>query len=159
MIQKTTKVRFTKFTFCFLSLLLLFPIYSFKTVSQSDSFEDVIPFEQTDEIPLFKGCDDSNSRKESVDCFNQKMMNHIKRNFNYPEDALESNIQGKVDITFIINESGLIKDIKTSSQDKSGLLEEEAARIISSLPKFQPGKHKGKIVSVKYGVPIIFKLG
>ncbi len=161
MIQKTTSLRITKFTFCFLSIFLLFPIYSFKAISQSNAYEEIIPFEQTEEIPVFKGCNETSSRKEAIECFNQKMSNHIRRNFRYPEEAAEKNIQGQVEVSFIINDAGLIKDIKaevSNKQDKTRLLEEEATRIIGLLPKFTPGKHKGKIVNVRYGVPITFKL-
>lgn len=161
MIQKTTPLRITKFTYYFLFVFFLFPLYSFKAISQSNAYEEVIPFEQTEEIPVFKGCDETPSRREAIECFNQKMMNHIRRNFRYPEEAAERNIQGQVEVSFIINDSGLIKDIKaevSNKQDKSGILEEEAARIIGLLPKFTPGKHRGKVVSVKYEVPITFKL-
>lgn len=163
MIQKTTLLRITKFTFCFLLISLLFPIYSFKAISQSNTntYEEIIPFEQTEEIPVFKGCDINSSRKDAIECFNQKMSNHIRRNFRYPEEAAEKKIQGQVQVSFIINDSGLIKDIVavvSNKQDKSGILEEEATRIVRLLPKFSPGKHKGQVVSVKYEVPITFKL-
>ena len=164
MIQTTTQSKFIKNSFIFLSIFFLFPLSSFRVLYQSVSYEDVVAFEETEEIPVFKGCDqNATSRKEAVDCFNQKMMTHIKRNFSYPEEALENNIQGRIDITFIINDSGLIKNITAKSSNSNlkdqKVLIDEAVRIIGLLPKFSPGKHRGKIVSVKYGVPITFKLG
>ena len=159
MIQKTTLQRFTTVQLCFFSILLLFSISSFTTSVSSDFIEEeTVPFDQTDEVPVFKGCDKAPSRRESVDCFNDKMMNHIKKNFRYPEEAADNDIQGKVEITFIINVDGLVKDIKTTSPDRKGILDKEAKRIIALLPKFQPGKHRGEIVNVKYNVPITFQI-
>ena len=164
MLYKTTNLRVTKSLICFLAIVVLFPLSSFRILSQNVAFDDVVAFEETEEIPVFKGCDQSSSsRKDAVDCFNQKMMLHIKRNFSYPEEALDNNIEGRIDITFIINDSGLIKNIAAKSSNSSfkdqKILIDEALRIIGLLPKFSPGKHKGKIVSVKYGMPITFKLG
>lgn len=161
MIQKTTSSRITKFSFCLVSVLILFPIYSFKAISQNNTYEETIPFEQADVVPLFKGCDENSSRKETIECFYKKMINHIQRNFTYPEEALNNKIQGRVDVSFIINQSGKVEDIiaKASNQKdfERKILEDEAIRIISLLPKFTPGMHKGQVVNIKYGLPITFK--
>ncbi|NJM81029.1 MAG: hypothetical protein HC854_18040 [Flavobacterium sp.] len=53
---------------------------------------------------------------------------------------------------------GDVKDIKTTSPDKSGTLDKEAIRIVSLLPKFQPGRHRGELVNVKYDFPLVFKI-
>ncbi|WP_445456665.1 energy transducer TonB [Flavobacterium sp. HNIBRBA15423] len=160
MIKNTINDRLKTGLLVFLTFIISFSIISFKNIKLAS--DEVIEFEVTEEVPLFKGCEDSSSRKEAVECFNKKMMNHIKRNFTYPEEALENRIQGKVDVSFIINEFGKIKDIKASASNEKEydkkLLETEAIRIVSILPKFTPGKHKGKIVNVKYGLPIIFKM-
>ncbi|MCO6161453.1 energy transducer TonB [Flavobacterium sp. NRK F7] len=156
---KTTQ---TKLRTIVLLLFLFSIITSFTNVKKNTSTEDFIAFEVTEEVPLFKGCDGSSSRKEAVECFNKKMMNHIKRNFTYPEEALENNIQGRVEVSFIINEVGIVKDIQANASNEKAnekkILEAEAIRIVSLLPKFTPGKHQGKVVNVKYGLPITFKM-
>ncbi|VXC35007.1 conserved hypothetical protein [Flavobacterium sp. 9AF] len=149
-----------------LKLVLLFMFSLFFTSFNSSELyinsEDFIEFYQAEQIPVFKGCDEMLTRKEAVECFNKKMTNHVKRNFTYPEEALENRIQGRVDVTFIISESGLIKDIKAIATNEKEyekkILETEATRIVSLLPKFIPGKHQGKIVNIKYGLPITFKM-
>lgn len=156
---KTTQ---TKLRTIVLFFFLFSIISSFTNVEKNTSIEDFIAFEVTEKVPLFKGCDGSSSRKEAVECFNKKMMNHIKRNFTYPEEALESNIQGRVEVSFIINEVGVVKDIQANAFNEKAnekkILETEAIRIVSLLPKFTPGKHQGKVVNVKYGLPITFKM-
>lgn len=161
--QKTTIKKTNAILFVFLIALFSFTSSSFKNwQSKPTSLEDFIEFEVIEEVPLFKGCEKSNSRKEAVECFNKKMSSHIRNNFTYPEEALENRIQGKVEISFIINESGMIKDIVAKASNEKEyekkILETEAIRIVSKLPKFTPGKHKGKIVNVKYGLPITFKM-
>ncbi|NHN26590.1 energy transducer TonB [Flavobacterium jejuense] len=160
MIENTIKIKLKSRALLFFIFIISLSITSFENISLAS--EDFIEFEVTEVVPLFKGCDNSNSRKESVECFNKKMMNHIKRNFNYPEEALEKRIQGRVDVSFIINQSGKVENIKANASnvkdsDKK-ILEIEATRIVSLLPKFTPGMHKGKIVNVKYGLPIVFKM-
>lgn len=158
MIQKTTLLRITKFTFCFLSVILLFSAYSFKTLVPINAIEETVPFSQTDVVPVFKGCDQELTRNESIDCFNQKMDNHINKYLKYPDKAVKNGIQGKVEITFIIDTEGIVKDIKTTSPDETGILEKEAVRIISLLPIFQPGIHRGELVNVRYNIPLTFKI-
>jgi protein TonB len=61
---------------------------------------------------------------------------------------------------FVIDKSGNVSNlkIKGTGKDGSGLLEDEAERIIRKLPKFTPGKQRGKAVGVSYAQPINFKL-
>lgn len=158
MIQKTTLLRITKFTFCLLSVILLFSVYSFKTLVTVNTIEETVPFSQTDVVPVFNGCNQELTRRESIDCFNQKMDNHIDKYLRYPDNALKNGIQGTVEITFIIDVEGIVKDIETTSQDKTGILEKEAVRIISLLPAFKPGIHRGELVNVKYNIPLTFKI-
>ncbi|WP_320815394.1 energy transducer TonB [Flavobacterium sp.] len=108
-----------------------------------------------DIVPIFPGCEGA---KDAIDCFNQKMMEHININFNYPQEAQKKNIQGRVSIQFIVDEFGNVNDIKTRGPMGGELLEKEAHRIMSLLPKFTPGYQKGKAVKVKYGIPINFRL-
>jgi hypothetical protein len=69
--------------------LLFICLFSVFTYSQEESFE-TMSIETVEEIPVAKNCASS-----VKDCFNEKMMEHIKRNFQYPERAAENDIQGK----------------------------------------------------------------
>uniref|UniRef100_UPI004048F280 energy transducer TonB n=1 Tax=Flavobacterium sp. TaxID=239 RepID=UPI004048F280 len=124
---------------------------SFSLYSQNENSK-IMSIQVVEELPIAKNCNSSNKK----DCFNEKMMEHIKLNFKYPDRAAQKNIQGKVIVSFVINEEGNVVDIETAGAHK--ILQKEAKRIISLLPKFTSAKHNGKNVSVTYSVPINFKL-
>ena len=115
-----------------------------------------IPFNLVEEIPLFEKCNNVPLIKQAK-CFESNMAKHIIKNFNYPQDALEAGIQGRVLVQFTINEQGDVERILMRGPQGGESLEKEASRIINKLPKFIPGKHNGKAVKVKYGVPITFR--
>ena len=125
----------------------------------ADDFDGELPFAVIEDIPLFPGCETVPKAKR-LDCFNEQMAKHIKKHFNYPAKAAEDNIQGRVSVQFVIDKQGNVTDIQMRGPQTRGgdLLEKEAQRIISKLPKFTPGKQRGKPVKVKYGLPINFKL-
>jgi len=122
-------------------------------------FDGELPFAVLEDIPLFPGCETVPKAKRE-ECFNEMMNKHIKKNFNYPSRAAEDDIQGQVQVLFVIDKAGNIIDITPKFRGKGDgtLLEKEAARIISKLPKFTPGKQRGKAVKVKYAQPIQFRL-
>ena len=80
----------------------------------------------------------------------------MQKHFQYPELALEMGINGKVFVMFDVDREGLITKIRTRGPHQ--LLEKEAARIVSLLPKMTPGKQRGKPVRVPYALPINFQL-
>ncbi|WP_282112707.1 TonB family protein [Maribacter stanieri] len=111
------------------------------------------PFTVVEEVPIFPGCENSHDKRA---CFNEKIQKHISKHFNYPQAAQDANIEGRVNIMFNINEDGNIDNLRMRGPDT--LLEKEAARIISKLPKMTPGKQLGKVVNVPFSIPIQFKL-
>ncbi|CAM1348914.1 energy transducer TonB [Tenacibaculum crassostreae] len=115
-----------------------------------------IPFNLVEEIPLFDKCNNVPLIKQAK-CFETNMTKHIVNNFRYPQDALDKGIQGRVLVQFTINELGNVEDILLRGPQGGESLEKEARRIVNNLPKFIPGKHNGKSVKVKYGVPISFR--
>ncbi|MDC1161942.1 energy transducer TonB [Tenacibaculum sp.] len=119
--------------------------------------KDAISFTSIEKIPLFGSCRNS-SKKERVDCFNKAMSDHLRDHFEYPDMAIDSETEGNIEITFIIDENGYVSNIKVEGTESLSLLKEEAKRVVSKLPKFVPGEQKGKKVNVKYTFPINFKL-
>ncbi len=118
--------------------------------------EDIsVPFAVIEEIPVFPGCEGL-SAADQRDCFNQKMMEHVQKNFMYPKTAEELGIEGRVFVQFVIGRDGKITKIRTRGPDPS--LEKEAQRIIAALPQMIPGKQRNRNVSVPYSIPINFKL-
>ncbi|TCI91099.1 energy transducer TonB [Tenacibaculum sp. M341] len=117
----------------------------------------IIPFNFVEEIPLFKECQIV-SLDDQDKCFREQLTAHIRKNFKYPEKAYEEAIQGRVYVYFLIDKEGNISQIKSKSPFKGEILGEEAERIVKELPKFIPGKHNGAPITVKYGLPITFKI-
>lgn len=119
--------------------------------------EDIsVPFAVIENVPIYPGCEDIKSNDARKKCFQEKMQAHIRKEFRYPETAMELDIQGKVHVLFEINAKGNITNIRTRGPDKN--LENEASRIIAALPKMIPGKQRGRAVRVPYSIPINFIL-
>jgi periplasmic protein TonB len=82
---------------------------------------------------------------------------HIAKSIEYPVIAQENGIQGKVYVTFVVDKDGGVSDAKVvRGVDPS--LDKEALRVVMALPKWKPGKQRGKPVRVSYTVPISFVL-
>jgi TonB family protein len=81
----------------------------------------------------------------------------IAQAIQYPQEAHEKGIQGKVYITFVVSKEGMVKDSKIA-RGVDPLLDNEALRVVNELPQWQPGKQRGKEVNVSYTVPIQFVL-
>ena len=104
-------------------------------------------------VPVFPGCENDADKRG---CFFENMRKHIRKHFNYPKEAQEKGIQGRVNTMFTIDETGLITNLKMRGPDS--LLINEASRIIGKLPKMIAGNHKGKTVAVGFSIPITFRL-
>lgn len=86
-----------------------------------------------------------------------QMMAYISKNLKYPEIAYKSGIQGRVFVKFVVERDGSITNVVVQ-RGIGGGCDEEAVRVIQSMPKWNPGKQKGETVRVSYMVPIFFKL-
>jgi len=125
-------------------------------IEVEEEFDDIdVPFAVIEDVPIFPGCE-SVSKSERRNCFQDKINQHIRRNFRYPEIAQEMGIQGRVYVNFIIDKDGSITNIRMRGPDKN--LENEAQRIISRLPQMTPGKQRGRAVRVPFSIPITFRL-
>lgn len=131
-------------------------IISVEEVKVEKVVEDIyVPFAVIEEVPIFPGCE--GTPKELMrKCFVEKMQQHIKNNFHYPQSAMENNIQGKVYVQFTIDENGDIVNIISRAPDF--ILKESAENLMKSLPKMTPGRQRGKPVKVNYSLPVVFKL-
>ena len=109
----------------------------------------------TEKVPVFPGCEDMNE-SEKKDCFQNKIYQHISKNFRYPEIAQKQGIQGRVIIQFVVGKDGNVSGIRTRGPDP--ILEKEAVRIISLLPKIKPAEIEGRKVRVPFSTSITFKL-
>jgi len=102
------------------------------------------PYVAVDEMPMFPGGDAA-------------LMKYISSNLQYPSNAQENNVQGKVIIRFCVTAEGGINQI-TVLKGVDNDLDKEAMRVVNKLPAFKPGKKEGVAVPVWYMVPITFRL-
>ncbi len=88
----------------------------------------------------------------------QALFKYLSENVKYPVIAQENGIQGRVICQFVVNKDGSIVDVEVVRSGGDPSLDKEAGRVIKSMPKWKPGKQRGKAVRVKYTVPVNFKL-
>ncbi len=88
----------------------------------------------------------------------QALFKYLSENVKYPAIAQENGIQGRVICQFVVNKDGAIVDVEVVRSGGDPSLDKEALRVIKSMPKWKPGKQRGKAVRVKYTVPVNFRL-
>lgn len=118
-----------------------------------EDIPEVVSFIVVEDAPVFPGCENANDQRA---CFQAMMQKHIRKNFRYPEIAQEMGLQGRVSVMFSIQKDGSIGEVRMRGPHE--VLENEASRIISKLPKMTPGKQRGNPVKVPFSIPITFKL-
>ena len=88
---------------------------------------------------------------------NGALLEYLASHVKYPVVAQENGVQGRVIVSFVVERDGSITDVRVvRSVDPS--LDREAARVVSSMPRWTPGKQNGSAVRVKYTVPVTFRL-
>ena len=85
------------------------------------------------------------------------MMKWLSENIKYPEAAYKANQQGRVIVTFVVEKDGSINEVAVAKHVAPSL-DEEAVRVVKSMPNWNPGMQNGEPVRVKYTVPVWFKL-
>ena len=94
---------------------------------------------------------------ENMPTFNGNLNQWLLQNMKYPVEAMNKKEQGKVIVQFIVSENGEVSEPKII-RSVSPALDEEACRIVLAMPKWNPGKLKGKPIAVRYMLPITFRL-
>jgi len=116
-----------------------------QAVEEEEIEEEAIPFQLVEEKPKFQG-GDANEFSKWV---NQRLV--------YPEIAKENGVQGRVMLQFTVNADGTVSNVKVlRGVDPS--LDKEAVRVVSSSPKWKPGRQRDRAVKVTYTFPVIFQL-
>ncbi|MEY2963184.1 MAG: hypothetical protein RL754_445 [Bacteroidota bacterium] len=119
--------------------------------------EEIFNFAVVENKPIFPGCEKLATENEKFMCFNQEIMKHIGKNFEFPELARQMGIQGKVYVNFVIEKNGSVSNV-TIARGVDKLIDDEAIRVIKLLPSFTPAKQRGKPVRMQYTVPINARL-
>ena len=116
---------------------------SINAQSEETPVEEAI-YDAVEEMPQFPGGPSA-------------LFEYLSTNIQYPNDAYENGIQGRVIVTFIVEKDGSISNTKVSKTVNPSL-DEEAQRLVKSMPHWIPGKQHGELVRVKYTVPVTFRL-
>ena len=120
------------------------PVMTGPPVATQEEGDEGEVFEIVEQNPMFPGG-------------NEALMKWLNKNLKYPASAQENNIQGRVMVQFVVNKDGSIVDPKViKSVDPA--LDKEALRVVSVMPKWQPGKQRGKTVRVRFTLPVTFRL-
>ena len=112
---------------------------------ETDAIEQEGPvFQVVEEMPEFPG---------GMEACMKWMGDNIK----YPKDAMEKKQEGRVIVQFIVERDGSITHIEVK-RSVSPSIDAEAVRVVGTMPKWKPGKQRGKVVRVKYTLPVMFRL-
>ncbi len=109
-----------------------------------------------EQMPLFVGSQ-GNTYAEKKRHSDKLLLEFIIKNIQYPQDAREQGIEGIVVVSFVIDKQGNVRDIKLI-RSVSPSCDKEALRVIGLMPKWIPGRQRGKNVNVQYNFPFNFKL-
>ena len=113
-------------------------------VSDETDSEDTL-YEIVEDMPSFPGGQ-------------QALFNYLSANIKYPVEAQKNGIQGRVICSFVVDKDGSITDVEVKRSSGDPSLDKEAVRVVKSMPKWKPGKQRGKIVRVRYTIPVNFRL-
>ncbi|MBO4738970.1 MAG: energy transducer TonB [Bacteroidales bacterium] len=87
----------------------------------------------------------------------EALYKYLRDNLTYPSRAREAGIEGTVRLTFVVEKNGSISNVRVK-RSVATALDEEAVRVVKAMPKWNPGKQRGKAVRSQFELPIIFKL-
>ena len=86
----------------------------------------------------------------------EALVKYMAENMKYPEDAKKQQVEGRVLVQFIVETDGSVSNTEVLMRVFPSL-DAEAVRVISGMPKWIPGKQNGKVVRVKYTIPVSFR--
>ncbi len=120
--------------------------------------EDIeVPFSVIENVPVFPGCEKKKGNNAKKKCMSEKISKFVNKKFN-TDLAGDLGLSGRqrISVFFKIDKNGNIVNVGARAPHPG--LEKEAKRVIGLLPKMQPGKQRGKAVTVPYSLPILFQV-
>ncbi|WP_421752083.1 energy transducer TonB [Croceimicrobium sp.] len=124
---------------------------------EEEESDEILNFAVVESVPIYPGCEDAKDNNERKLCFQQKVMQFVTREFEFPEMARQMGIGGRIYVDFVIEKDGSISNVQVvRGVDK--LLDDEAVRVVKKLPKLTPAKQRGKPVRMNFTLPINAKL-
>ena len=117
------------------------------SVTYTDAKGNVV-YNKAEVDPTFNGGDEA-------------MMKYLNDNVSYPTDAKDKGVEGTVYVDFVVSADGTVREVvatDAAGEDVDQSLRDEAVRVVTSMPKWTPGRQRGKAVDVKFSVPITFQM-
>ncbi len=114
-------------------------------------------FKMVDQMPEFPGCEDVLDPQEHKQCTDQKLLQFIYDNIEYPEEAKDAGVEGMVVVRFVVNKDGSLSDIEVVRDIGAGC-GDAVVRVVKQMPRWIPGKQQGQPVRVQYMLPVRFSL-
>ena len=116
-----------------------------------------VPFHVIENVPIYPGCENLSNNNDRKRCMSEKVQQFVQNKFN-TELAGELGLEGRqrIHVQFRIDNKGKVVDVRARAPHPR--LEQEAIKVVSSLPDMQPGKQSGKPVGVQYALPILFEV-
>jgi TonB family protein len=127
-------------------VLFTFPVVFKLQGEETEAAGEAVAFAEVEQKPTFMG-------NEPVQ-FTKWVFGQLK----YPEEAKEKQIQGRVTLQFTIAKDGNVKDVTIAKSSGSKILDDEAVRVVSMSPQWEPGKQNGEPVNVKFTFPVVFQM-
>lgn len=126
-------------------------------IGQDIDWEEIetIPFVVVEQIAMPQSCKDLGTRDEQIECLNEWMANYIRSEVKFPSIARQMGLSGKVWVTFVVGRSGNIVSTEIARGEHE-VLNNEALRVIESMPKWIPASQKKKEVRMTMTIPINF---
>lgn len=110
-------------------------------------------FQVVESMPRFSGCEHITELNDRKQCAQSNLMKYIGDNFQYPEAAKASNIEGTVVVRIIVNHQGCPIDTRIV-RSLSDEVDQEVIRIMKQMPRWIPGKQRDKTVDVYFNIPV-----
>lgn len=124
---------------------------------EDEESDEVLNFAVVESVPVFPGCETEVDNEGKKQCFQEKMLAFVAREFVYPAAAARMGLQGKIYVEFVIEKNGRASNIMVM-RGVDPLLDQEAVRVITHLPKVDPARQRGKPVRMRFVMPISAKL-
>jgi protein TonB len=137
-------------------------------------YTDTYNYVDVDQPPMFDECEDKVTKEEMEVCFEKFLLKNLHRNIIYPESAKELKVEGKTYIGFVIDNNGMISEVKVLKGAGSNYettenainnyidayydLDNAAIVAIKATPKIRPALVDGNPVNVQYVIPVVFAL-
>ena len=130
-----------------LILLSMMAVFCLSTVSAQKtvvSQKNQKVYEVVDQMPEFPGGMPA-------------MIEFLQTNIKYPKDAIKQDVGGKVMVMFVVETDGSISNVRVARKVFPSL-DKEAVRVVKAMPKWKPGKEKGRAVRVNFTLPVVFNI-